>query len=68
MAKGQTHNIFISYAHQDATWRDRFLTHFAPVRTCGLIDVWTDIKIQASENRREKIEKALDEADIVLFR
>ena len=65
--QNKAYNIFISYAHEDAPWRDRFLVHLAPLTRNGLVDTWTDQDIQASENWAEKIENALDCADIGLL-
>ena len=67
MASERNYNVFISYAHQDAKWKDDFLKHLAPAKRRGLVDVWTDDVIQASQNWREEIEKALDTADVGLL-
>jgi hemoglobin-like flavoprotein len=59
--------VFISYAHQDANWRDEFERMLAPARERGLIQVWSDEAIEAGENWSQNIRRALDRARIGLL-
>jgi serine/threonine protein kinase len=63
---GRDH-IFISYAHEDAAWKDEFEIMFAPVRDRGIIRVWSDEAIQAGGNWDEDIRGALKRAKVALL-
>ena len=61
--------LFISYSHKDNTPDnpniERFVTHIAPLKDSGLIEVWYDHSIIAGEKFRKKIDYKLEDADII---
>ena len=59
--------LFISYAHEDAVWRERFERMLAPARKRGLVDVWSDTRISAGKNWLHTIEESLERAGVALL-
>ncbi|WP_332449141.1 TIR domain-containing protein [Methanoculleus sp.] len=62
-------NLFISYSHKDNTPDnpniEEFVTHIAPLKDNGSIEVWYDHSIIGGEKFREKIDYKLEDADII---
>ena len=59
--------VFISYSHQDEAWKDRLLTHLAPLRQQGLLlEVWQDRKIEAGSEWEPKIFQAIDDSSVAV--
>ena len=54
--------VFISYAREDAHWRDVFVTMLAPAIERGCIDLWSDAKIPVGDNWSRSIDEALSSA------
>ncbi len=52
-------DVFISYAHGDGEWLDRFNTMLSPLVRDGRITTWSDQDISASRLWREEIDRAL---------
>jgi serine/threonine protein kinase len=67
MAQAKPESIFISYAHEDAKWREEFERMLAPAAERGLIEVWSDESITAGEEWSRKIHKALETSRIGLL-
>jgi serine/threonine protein kinase len=67
MGQSNRDQIFISYAHEDARWRDDFLGMLAPAHERGLIGVWSDGAIAAGENWSQNIQRALERARVGLL-
>jgi hypothetical protein len=59
--------VFISYAHQDAPFKDALATHFVYLRSIGLIDDWHDSMIDAGGGWRTAIDAHLNAADIIVL-
>jgi serine/threonine protein kinase len=59
--------VFISYAREDASWRDEFVQMLAPAQERGLIRVWSDERIAAGEEWSRSIEEALARAKVGLL-
>lgn len=59
--------VFISYSHKDEGYRNDLEDHLSMLRRKDLISVWHDRKILAGDDWKGKIDKNLDDADIVLF-
>lgn len=59
--------LFYSYSHKDEGLRDELDTHLALLRRRGVVNVWHDRKITASEQWRAAIDSHLESADIVLL-
>ncbi|WP_198174837.1 leucine-rich repeat domain-containing protein [Spirosoma arboris] len=59
--------IFISYSHKDEKrWKNKIITHLAPLKNQDLIESWNDRQIEAGLWDLQ-IEKAMEEADIFLL-
>ncbi|MGH9320951.1 MAG: toll/interleukin-1 receptor domain-containing protein, partial [Vicinamibacteria bacterium] len=67
MGPSKPDQIFISYAHEDARWRDEFERMLAPARERGLIGVWSDESIAAGEEWSRNIQKALENTRVGLL-
>jgi hypothetical protein len=59
--------IFISYAHEDTRWMEKFVRMLAPGVERGLVSVWSDENIEAGEKWFPNINKALESAQIGLL-
>jgi serine/threonine protein kinase len=57
--------VFISYAHEDSDWKDRFERMLAPA-TGGNLALWSDGDILAGADWQETIERELGAASIAL--
>ena len=51
--------IFISYSHKDKTFLTEFLTQLKPLERDGIIDPWTDRRIQPGDNWDDEIKQGL---------
>jgi serine/threonine protein kinase len=67
MGQGKPNQIFISYAHEDAHWRDEFERMLAPAQERGLIGIWSDESIAAGEDWSKNIQKALESTRVGLL-
>ena len=65
--RGQPLRVFISYSHKDDTLRGELETHLRLLHRQGVISVWTDHMIRPGEEWKDKIDKNLDSADIILL-
>jgi serine/threonine protein kinase len=54
--------VFISYSHADAAWRDAFVTMLAPAIERRSISLWSDANIPVGENWSRQIDQALEMA------
>jgi hemoglobin-like flavoprotein len=54
--------VFISYAHEDAKWRDEFTIMFDPAVRRGSISLWSDENIAVGKNWSKNIDQALESA------
>lgn len=60
--------LFISYAHEDASYRDAFIKHLSGLeKHQGIIQSWKDQQIKPGEIWDNEIRTALKQADIVVF-
>ncbi len=59
--------LFISYAHEDESFRIDFEKHFTSMKREGLIEEWTDRMISAGSEWAEEIEAHLDQSNIILL-
>jgi hypothetical protein len=67
MAKAPPLSVFCSYSHKDQKYRRTLETHLSQLRNDGLISIWTDREIIASQNWSSRIHENLNRADIVLL-
>lgn len=59
--------VFISYARKDQQYLEDLRTRLKPLERQGMIQTWDDRQIRLGEPWREKIEQALDEANLILI-
>ncbi|MGW0599611.1 toll/interleukin-1 receptor domain-containing protein [Streptomyces sp. NPDC002776] len=59
--------VFISYSHTDEQYLRRLLVHLRPLDRQGMINVWSDQRIDVGDPWREKIEEALEGARIAVL-
>lgn len=60
-------SIFISYAHEDAEWRDRFIRMLQPAVRAEALQVWSDEEITAGDHWKSAIEARMRHASIALL-
>jgi tetratricopeptide (TPR) repeat protein len=54
--------VFISYSHQDETWKDQLVRQLKVLELEGAFEVWDDRKIAAGDGWRSEIETAMARA------
>jgi hypothetical protein len=65
--KQKRKTVFISYCHEDDHFLKELLPHLDMYQKQGLIDVWSDKKIEVGAKWREKIEEALSAASVAIL-
>ena len=61
------HKVFISYSRKDRESLQRLETFLKPLERDGLIDAWSDTRIQAGLIWKEEIDTALDRAPMAVL-
>jgi hypothetical protein len=56
----RTSNLFISYSHKDARWKDLLVTQLEVAQPS--VRIWTDSDIEAGEDWHDRIDEALRNA------
>lgn len=59
--------IFLCYSRRDIRWKERVEVHLQPLERKGVIDVWSDRRIEFGDVWREEIAAALDRARIAVL-
>jgi hypothetical protein len=59
--------VFISYSHQDKSWKDRLVQHLKVLEKQGTLEVWDSGRIGAGENWRKEIEFAIGRARVAVL-
>lgn len=59
--------VFISYSHIDEGHRNNLVTHLAPLKREGVIEVWHDRKITAGQEWADQIDENMEQASIILL-
>jgi small GTP-binding protein len=59
--------IFISYSHQDETFKDELVTMLAGLHRRGVVDAWQDRRIEAGDEWSKSIQEAMNECDLALL-
>ncbi len=60
-------NIFVIYADEDSNFADKFYTNLYSLIRGGFITLWYEKMIMASELRAKKVNKHLNEADMIVL-
>jgi hypothetical protein len=60
-------NVFLSYSHKDARFRDELETHLSLLKRQGIIASWHDQNISAGTEWEHEIDTYLNTADIILL-
>ncbi len=59
--------VFISYSHQDETWKNRLVRQLRVLELEGDLEVWDDRKIAAGDGWRAEIETAMEDAQAAVL-
>ncbi|MFC1475372.1 TIR domain-containing protein [Candidatus Zixiibacteriota bacterium] len=59
--------VFICYSRKDKKWLDLLLPHLKALQMHDLLSVWVDSDIQASDDWKPEIEKAIDAAAVAIL-
>lgn len=61
------HHVFLSYSRKDGDFFQRLRTHLKPWDDQGLLDVWTDERIHASQDWHAEIQQALAQTAVAVL-
>jgi TIR domain len=64
---GDRPTVFISYSHQDETWKDRLVKHLKVLEPEGVLEPWHDRQILGGDDWLAKIQEAMDRADVAVL-
>jgi hemoglobin-like flavoprotein len=59
--------VFISYAHEDRAWLEKFNEYLRPAEQKGLLRLWSDQKIGPGASWSEEIREALSRSRVALL-
>lgn len=59
--------LFVSYSHKDDRYREAFDSHLKVFNSARLLDTWHDRRIGPGDDWKGEIDRALEDADIVVF-
>jgi hypothetical protein len=59
--------VFISYSHQDEAEKNALLSHLGVLQRAGLINVWSDDRIEAGGDWQADIESAMAQAKVAIL-
>lgn len=60
-------HLFYSYSHKDEALRNELETHLKILQRTNVIQSWTDRKIEAGEDWKNRVNEELERADIILL-
>jgi hypothetical protein len=58
---------FVSYAHVDQAWFERFQQAMEPIQSEGILRLWSDHAIMPGEYWHPELMKRMDEADLIIL-
>lgn len=59
--------VFVSYSHDDQEWLNRFSMHIAGLERLGLVDLWSDTRIEAGADWKQVIDTVLTSARVAVL-
>jgi hypothetical protein len=59
--------IFISYSHRDEKLFQEFLVHLKPWQDEGILDAWTDKRLQAGQDWHSEIQQGVTSAAVAVL-
>jgi len=59
--------LFVSYSHEDGELKDRLLAQLGVLQSQGLLEVWTDDRIQTGDRWEDEIARAMESASIAVL-
>jgi tetratricopeptide (TPR) repeat protein len=59
--------VFVSYSHQDETWKDHLIRHLKVLELEGVLEVWDDRRIGAGADWLRQIEEAMERAVVAVL-
>jgi hypothetical protein len=59
--------VFIEYSHRDERWLTRLRQHFAPLEREGLLEIWSDSRIELGADWRAEIQQAIESASVAIL-
>lgn len=59
--------IFISYSHEDETFKDELVKMLAGLQRQGIVDTWQDGRIEAGDEWNKSIQDAMNDCDLALL-
>ena len=59
--------VFISYSHEDEAQKAQLLSQLGVLQNAGLIDLWSDDRISAGDDWKDKIEQAMAGARVAVL-
>jgi TIR domain-containing protein len=59
--------IFISYSHKDERLFQEFLVHLKPWQDEGILDAWTDKRLQAGQDWHSEIQQGVASAAVAVL-
>ena len=60
-------NLFISYSHEDESYRKKLEKHLARLEDRGVINIWSDRKITAGTEWEKDIERNIESAHVIIL-
>jgi len=59
--------IFISYSRRDNAEKNKMMSHLGVLQQAGLVDLWSDDRIEAGENWHVQMQQAITQAKIAVL-
>ncbi len=60
-------SVFVSYSHHDEIWKERLVSQLRVLALEGTLDVWDDRRIEAGDEWRAEIDRAITNASIAVL-
>jgi hypothetical protein len=60
-------HVFISYSHADTSFLNELMLHLKPIEKQGLIEAWSDQRIQSGDDWKREITEALERSQFAIL-